>query len=150
MKMRSIVKVILCVVGVTVFTVQQVDAHCQVPCGIYDDSARVVSMLEDARTVTKAIAQIAELEGKTDSQSVNQRVRWVLNKETHAQKVIETISNYFLTQRVKTSQSDYKERLVKHHAVIVAAMHAKQKSDAKYAEALTASIKAIEGYYKHK
>ena len=33
---------------------QTANAHCQVPCGIYDDSARVQSMLEDAATITKA------------------------------------------------------------------------------------------------
>lgn len=29
-------------------------AHCQVPCGIYDDHARVAAMLEDAATVEKS------------------------------------------------------------------------------------------------
>ena len=65
---------------------------------------------------------IAELAGKTDAQSQNQLVRWVVKKENHAQKIISTISDYFLTQRVKASQKDYVERLKKHHAVIVAAM----------------------------
>ena len=30
-----------------------VQAHCQIPCGIYDDAARVVEMLESAATVEK-------------------------------------------------------------------------------------------------
>ena len=122
-------------------------SHCQVPCGIYDDHARVTSMLEDAATVVKAANQMSELSGKPDAQSVNQMVRWVMNKESHAQKVIETISNYFLTQRVKTSQEDYAGRLQKHHAVILAAMKAKQSADVKDAEALVAAIKGIADYY---
>ncbi len=122
-------------------------AHCQVPCGIYDDSARVTAMLEDAATVSKAVAEIETLAGKSDAQSLNQITRWVTNKEAHAQKVIETISNYFLTQRVKSSQEDYAERLQKHHAVIVAAMKAKQNANKESAEALSQSISALAAYY---
>ncbi len=121
--------------------------HCQVPCGIYDDAARVKGMLEDAATVLKTTKLIAELAGKTDAQSQNQMVRWVVNKEQHAQKIIATISDYFLTQRVKPGQEDYMERLAKHHAVIIAAMKAKQNADLKYAQALQDSIKALRSYY---
>lgn len=126
---------------------QAAQAHCQIPCGIYDDHARVKAMLEDAATVDKATKQMAELAGKTDPQSVNQMVRWVTNKELHAQKIISTIADYFLTQRVNPSQDDYAERLEKHHAVMLAAMEAKQHADTKYAEALTAKITAIARYY---
>ena len=34
--------------------------HCQVPCGIYNDGARVEAMLEDAATVLKATRMLAE------------------------------------------------------------------------------------------
>lgn len=122
-------------------------AHCQIPCGIYDDHARVQAMLEDAATIEKSIKLIAELAGKTDAQSQNQMIRWVMNKEKHAQNIIATISDYFLTQRVKASQKDYVERLQKHHAVIVAAMKAKQNADSKYAQALKESIEALKAYY---
>ena len=125
-------------------------AHCQVPCGIYDDHARVASMLEDVATIRKAVSQIAELAGKTDPQSQNQLVRWVVNKESHAQNIIDSISDYFLTQRVKAKQDDYAERLAKHHAVIVAAMKAKQKADADTVDALQSAVEAVAPYYpKH-
>lgn len=130
-----------------IFWSQNVFAHCQVPCGIYDDHARVHLMLEDAVTVTKAATLITELAGKSDAQSQQQLVRWVMNKEQHAQKVITTISDYFLTQRVKMSQDDYVERLKKHHAVIVAAMKAKQHADVKYGQDLKRSIEALMVYY---
>ncbi len=38
---------------------------------------------------------MAELTGKSDVQSQNQMVRWVMNKEHHGQKIIATISDYF-------------------------------------------------------
>ena len=128
-------------------------AHCQIPCGIYDDHARVQSMVEDAATVGKSIKLISELSGKSDALSQNQMVRWVMNKEKHAQNIISTISDYFLTQRVKSKQEDYAERLIKHHTVIVAAMNAKQSADLSDVTTLKASIEALLPYYpehKHK
>lgn len=126
-------------------------SHCQVPCGIYDDYARVQSMLEDAQTTRKAVMEMSVLEKESGIQVTNQSVRWVMNKELHAQKIISTISDYFLTQRVKASQKDYVERLKKHHAVIVAAMKVKQTADLKNVDALEAAIKELQPYYpEHK
>jgi len=139
------------VVGSGLLVMQPAYSHCQIPCGIYDDHARVQSMLEDAATAEKSTKLIAELAGKSDAQSQNQLVRWVMNKEQHAQKVISTISDYFLTQRVKPDQKDYAERLAKHHAVIIAAMKTKQNADEKYATMLKESIEALLPYYpEHK
>ena len=126
-------------------------AHCQIPCGIYDDHAKVQAMLQEATTIKRATTFITDLAKKTDAQSQHQSIRWVMNKEKHAQQIISTISDYFLTQRVKEAHKDYVERLKKHHAVMVAAMKAKQNSNIKYAEALEASIKALLPYYpEHK
>lgn len=139
------------VIGYGLLLPQAGYAHCQIPCGIYDDHARVQSMLEDAATVEKSATLIGELAGKSDAQSQNQLVRWVMNKENHAQKVIATICDYFLTQRVKPDQNDYAQRLAKHHAVIIAAMKAKQNGDVKYAKILMESIQALSTYYpEHK
>lgn len=148
---RAILTSVVLVIGYCFVLPQALYAHCQIPCGIYDDYARVQSMLEDAATIEKSANLIAELAGKSDAQSQNQLVRWVINKENHAQKIISTISDYFLTQRVKLSQKDYVERLKKHHAVIVAAMKAKQNADIMYAEKLKESIKGLLPYYpEHK
>ncbi|GAB5559712.1 MAG: superoxide dismutase [Ni] [Synoicihabitans sp.] len=131
------------------FATHSASAHCQVPCGIYDDSARVAAMLEDADTVIKAGNMLAELAGKTDAQSQQQIVRWVNNKESHSQLIISTIADYFLTQRVKSSQSDYVQRLKDHHAVIVAAMKAKQSADVTAGEALKIAVAKLAAYYPH-
>lgn len=121
--------------------------HCQVPCGIYDDANRVHQMLEDVSTITKAIHQIHELNDKPDVQSKQQLVRWVNNKEIHADKIIDTISNYFLTQRVKPDSVDYLTRLSDHHKVIILSMKAKQKADASTAEDLKQAVEALSQYY---
>ncbi|THB75274.1 MAG: superoxide dismutase [Desulfobacteraceae bacterium] len=138
---------ILC--GAVLLYSASASAHCQVPCGIYDDHARVKTMLEDSATVIKAVRMMNGLAGKTDAQSQNQMVRWVMNKEKHAQNIIAAISDYFLTQRVKPSQGDYSERLARHHAVIIAAMKAKQSASETHALALEKAVMALEGYYAH-
>jgi nickel superoxide dismutase len=148
---RTLLLMVLAATSISLFVQSPAQAHCQIPCGIYDDHARVVSMLEDAATVEKSARLIAELSGKSDAQSRNQLVRWIMNKEKHAQKVIATIGDYFLTQRVKPTQEDYAKRLERHHAVILAAMKSKQNADVKYAKTLKETIEALSSYYpEHK
>lgn len=129
------------------FTGASLFGHCQVPCGIYDDASRVQQMLEDVSTISKAIDEIHVLNDKNDVQSNQQLIRWVNNKEIHADKIIDTISNYFLTQRVKPSAEDYLQRLSDHHSVILLSMKAKQKADEKIAEALKEAVEALSKYY---
>ena len=77
------------------------DAHCQIPCGIYDDHNRIHQMREDVTTIAKAVKQINALAKKNDAQSKQQLVRWVTNKEQHAERIIRTVSDYFLSQKIK-------------------------------------------------
>ena len=144
---KNILLIVYAVVGYILLLPLQGHTHCQIPCGIYDDAARIQSMLEDTATVEMAYKSITNLAGKTDAQSQNQMFRWVVNKEKHAQKIISTINEYFLTQRVKPSQKDYAERLAKHHAVIIAGMKTKQNAAVKYAIILKESIEALRSYY---
>ena len=73
-------------------------AHCEIPCGIYDDAARFTEMREHVATIEKSMNQISELE---KGGNANQLVRWVSNKEHHANEVQHIVSQYFMTQRVK-------------------------------------------------
>jgi len=149
--MKKVVPIFIIMMIIISLAPSNLQAHCQVPCGIYDDYSRVLSMLEDAATVEKAMIQIGDLAGKKDAQAQNQLVRWVMNKESHAESIIESISDYFMTQRVKPSQEDYEARLKHHHAVVLAAMKAKQSSSKKDAKALRKTIEALQGYYpEHK
>ena len=110
-------------------------AHCQVPCGIYDDAVRIVQIEEDITTIRKAMNMINDLAGKSDAQSLNQVSRWVSTKESHAQNVQETILNYFLAQRVKAKEKGNKDRqkyvdqTLTLHQLIVKMMKCKQTVD---------------------
>lgn len=134
-----------------------VDAHCEVPCGIYDDQQRFEGMLEDHTTIAKAMDQIRALAGKTDAQSANQLARWVANKETHATNIQHVISQYFMSQRLKPAEmSDdgawkkYVHKLTSAHAVMRQAMKCKQTVDAAEAGKLRAAILAFYEAYEGK
>ncbi len=128
-------------------------AHCEVPCGIYDDHARIDAMLEDTKTIGRAVAEVRVLAGQHDPQSVNQAARWIATKEEHATRIQHTVAQYFLTQRVKPAPvgsegyDDYVTKLIRHHRVMVAAMKAKQTADPRRVEDLRAAIEAIAAYY---
>jgi nickel superoxide dismutase len=123
-------------------------AHCQVPCGVYGDSARFSQMLEDQATIAKAIAQINDLAGKKDGKSANQLARWVSTKEDHANKIQKIIAEYFLTQRIKSTSEKYEGLLKGAHSVMVAAMKCKQGTDPKSADALKYIIENFQTVYE--
>ena len=133
---------------VTLLSTNWLSAHCQVPCGVYGDSARFTQMLEDQTTIAKAIAQINDLAGKKDGKSANQLARWVSTKEDHANKIQKIIAEYFLTQRIKSSSEKYEALLKGAHSVMVAAMKCKQGTDPESAEALKSSIEKFQTIYE--
>lgn len=130
-----------------------VHAHCQVPCGIYDDAARIARLKEDATTIAKALVQINDLSGQHAAQAFNQAARWVTTKEEHASNIISIVSEYFLTQKVKPvapgadGYDTYLKTLADHHAVMVAAMKTKQSADPDTAVNLNAAIDALAKHY---
>jgi nickel superoxide dismutase len=134
------------------------NAHCQVPCGIYDEDARIQAMREDATTIGKAVSKIESIidrQGrclkskctlKERAKLQNQLPRWVATKESHASRVIKTVSEYFLTQKIKPvpakdpGYSTYLQKLADHHAVMVAAMKTKQNADQPTVKSLMTAI----------
>lgn len=47
--------------ALTITSSYQLQAHCEVPCGIYNDSARLELMGEHCTTIEKSMKQIVEL-----------------------------------------------------------------------------------------
>ncbi|MFC5051673.1 superoxide dismutase [Ni] [Rubritalea spongiae] len=115
-----------------------VSAHCQIPCGIYADDNVFVTMHKDQETIAKAMKQIAEL-SKDPTKNANQLVRWVNNKEQHAQSIQDTVAEYFLAQRIKIDEADrdaYQKKLTLLHQITVYAMKCKQTDDPENAQKL--------------
>ena len=141
----------LIAVALVCASVSFASAHCQVPCGIYGDQLRFEQMLEDEHTISKAQIQLGDLtESEIDAQAVNQMARWVTTKEDHAQKIQETVLNYFLAQRIKADNPKYVDQLKAAHAVIVAAMKCKQSADADTAKVLEKAILDLYRAYEGK
>ena len=78
-------------------------SHCQIPCGIYDDQARFDMIAEHITTIEKSMNEIRKL-SEQDKPNMNQIVRWVQNKEEHADELGHIVTYYFMTQRVKPTQ----------------------------------------------
>jgi nickel superoxide dismutase len=110
-----------------------VSAHCEIPCGIYDDALRMNLIIEHAATIEKSMQQIAELE---KGGNANQLIRWVTNKENHADQLQEIVTQYFMTQRIKFDTPDYDKKLAALHKMLVYAMKCKQTIDLTNVESL--------------
>lgn len=131
----------------------QIFAHCQIPCGIYDDETQFTLMLEDVTTIEKSMAQITSL-SKEQTPNYNQIVRWVDNKETHADKLAESITSYFMTQRIKAVSKENTDAYTKYvreitllHQMLILTMKTKQTTDLKNCTALRKLIAEFKSSY---
>ncbi len=132
-------------------------SHCQIPCGIYDDDARFKEMAEHITTIEKSIKLIEELsaKGKLSAQDQNQLVRWVANKEQHADAIAEIVTQYFLQQRIKpapegddAAAKKYATHLSLLHQLLVGSMKAKQQASLDTVAALRKALAGFEKAYK--
>ncbi len=123
-------------------------AHCQVPCGIYDDGLRFTMLHEDISTIEKAVAEIKELE--KEGTNLNQLVRWVQTKDEYAEKIQTMVNSYFLAQRIKFDTKDYDKKLAALHHIIVYAMKCKQSVDPKMVGKLHNALEEFEKLYMAK
>lgn len=127
-------------------------SHCQVPCGIYDDEMRLEMIGEHIKTIERSMQQIEEL-SKAESPNYNQIVRWVINKEEHADELSHIVTWYFMNQRVKPvpgDSQDYQDYLTKLtilHEMMVYSMRAKQSTDMEHVEKLRQLLKDFRRAY---
>lgn len=145
---RSTIHSLLLLIGLTLAGTATSQAHCQIPCGIYGDETRFTILMEHAKTIRKSMTSI-EKESGTEKPNYNQLVRWVSNKESHAQEIMTIVAEYFLAQRIKAGQEHYTEKLSLLHDIIVYSMKCKQTLDVKNVDALESKIKAFKALYLH-
>jgi nickel superoxide dismutase len=110
-------------------------SHCEIPCGIYGDEIRFYMIEEHLATIEKSMKMISEL-SKEEDKNYNQLVRWINNKEQHADDIQEIVCQYFMTQRVKPAAEENAEKHKKYlvkiallHKMLIYAMKAKQTTD---------------------
>ena len=133
MKSRNIIAISTII---AVFCLNNIHAHCQVPCGIYDDAVRIIQIREHVTTIEKSMKQINQLTSEeSNAQNMNQLVRWINTKEEHATFIQSIIADYFLAQRMKPKQNNeagrqqYVDQTLLLQQIIVAAMKSKQTVD---------------------
>ncbi len=117
-------------------------SHCQVPCGIYGDQARFDAVAEHLTTIEKSMKQIEELSTQ-EKPNANQVIRWVNNKEKHADEISHIVTYYFMAQRIKLppegdrkANNAYVKKLTLLHQMLVYAMKTKQTTDLSNVEKL--------------
>lgn len=137
---------LLLALAVSLFTFRGLAAHCEIPCGIYDDEMRANMIAEHATTIEKAMGQISELSDQSPV-NYNQLVRWVTNKEHHATEIQQIVSQYFLTQRIKPDADQYAKKLEVLHKMLLAAMKCKQTIDLSNVAELRSLLKEFEVLY---
>ena len=131
-------------------------SHCQIPCGIYDDEARFASIAEHITTIEKSMKEIETLSAQ-GKPNMNQIVRWVNNKDQHADELSEIVTYYFMAQRVKLpaegdakAQTDYIKKLTLLHRMLVHAMQSKQTTDLANVEKLRSLLDEFHKAYSGK
>jgi len=123
----------------------QARAHCEIPCGIYGDEVRFYILEEHIATIEKSMTMITEL-SQEGEKNYNQLVRWINNKETHAEFFQDIISQYFMTQRVTPVEprdeqyQKYIEKITLLHMLLITAMKAKQTTDPEIVKELTSLL----------
>ncbi len=136
------------------FLSNTVYGHCEIPCGIYGDSLRVALIKEHITTIDKSMKQI-NLLSQESTINYNQLVRWVTNKENHAKKIQDIVSQYFLHQRIKLTNADsdnydqYITNLTLLHQLLVYSMKAKQSTDLDVIDKLNETLSSFEESYFH-
>jgi len=150
--MRAMMAVVACA---GLFMAGSAAGHCEIPCGIYGDRMRVKMLEEHCQTVEKSMKQVKELQADP-SGNANQLVRWVVNKEDHANKIQEIVYQYFMNQRVKPvdegegeTYKSYVKQITLLHGMLVQAMKCKQTTDEAHVEKLRSLLDAFEKAYFH-
>jgi len=121
-------------------------AHCEIPCGIYDDKMRIDMIAEHITTIEKAMKQILKLESSKPLNH-NQLVRWIMNKEEHANELQEIVTQYFMTQRIKAGTENYTKKLTLLHKMLINAMKCKQTTDLSYINTLRTLLREFNDLY---
>lgn len=145
--------IVLGIAALVMLLASIVYSHCQIPCGIYDDPARFDMIAEHITTIEKAIKQITTL-SRMDKPNFNQLVRWVQNKETHADELSNIVCYYFMAQRVKPADKadekayeKYVNKLTLLHQMIYYSMKSKQTTDLSNVAKLRALLSEFRAAY---
>lgn len=130
-------------------------SHCEIPCGIYDDAMRIKLIREHIDTIEKSMNMVKKLTGQ-EEKNYNQIVRWINNKEAHAEELQHIVYQYFMTQRINPAGEEdeeyghYIEKLTLLHQLLIGAMKSKQTLEPDYIKNMRKLVEKFEkAYFGH-
>lgn len=103
-------------------------AHCQMPCGIYHDDMVYDQIDQFVETAYKGIAIMNQNKGVTPKDK-NEFIRWVIQKEKCCDETADLITTYFLQQKIKPDEPETIKRLTLAHKLLFGIVAIKQNSD---------------------
>lgn len=109
-------------------TFHSLEAHCQMPCGIYHDNMIYDQIDQFVETVYKGISVLNESKFTTPKER-NDYIRWVMEKDHGADDAAHIILTYFLQQKIKPDETDTAKRLTSAHKLLFLLVAIKQNVD---------------------
>ncbi len=106
------------------------NAHCQMPCGIYHDDMVFDQVDQYVETMYKACSIL----NNNKFASVHDHLeftRWVINTEEMSNDTAELFLKYFLQQKIKPGESDTPQKLNSIHKLLFLIVQIKQNCDQK-------------------
>ena len=150
---KRVLYVLLAVILITLVFTPKLLSHCEIPCGIYNDELRITLIEEHIVTIEKSMNMILKLTEGSDK-NYNQIVRWINNKEDHANSIQEIVYHYFMTQRIKPASKEdravytaYIDKLTLLHKMLIYAMKSKQTISTENIEKLRELLNNFKALY---
>lgn len=121
-------KKLLCLFSLFFTTGSGLNAHCQMPCGIYHDEMVYDQIDQYVETMVKAVSILEDNPMKTP-QDRNVVIRWTMEKENESNRVSHIICDFFLQQKIKPGEADTAKRVLSAHLLLFYIVKIKQTVD---------------------
>src|SRR5947207_1435893 len=94
-----------------------IQAHCQMPCGIYHDDMVFDQIDQYVETMYKGISVLDDNKF-ANVKDKNEFVRWIIQKEKASDEAAALITEYFLQQKIKPNEEDTVKKLTAAHKLL--------------------------------
>jgi nickel superoxide dismutase len=111
-------------------SIGKVDAHCQMPCGIYHDEMVFEQIDQYIETMYKCMTILNESKFASVHDK-NEFIRWVIQKEKSSAEASDIFLTYFLQQKIKPGEEDTPKKLASAHKLLFLIVQIKQNPDIK-------------------
>lgn len=122
------------------------NAHCQMPCGIYHDDMVFDQIDQYVETMYKGITVMNDSKFASVKDK-NEFVRWVIEKENASNEAAHLILTYFLQQKIKPGEEDTVKRITSAHKLLFLIVQIKQTTDVEIVEDFSKEWEAFKLFF---